>query len=84
MRKIIFIDEVDYEKVEWGLTKNLVGSHNVGAKRVKVNLTEYLPGYMHKLHSHPNQDEVIYANWPRFRSFYSCRGKACYFESEQI
>jgi len=58
--KIVLVDEVDYEKVEWGLTKNLVGPQTVGSKRIKVNITEYLPGYVHKPHSHPNQEEVIY------------------------
>lgn len=60
MRKIVLVDEVDYEKVEWGLTKNLVGPQSVGSKKIKVNITEYLPGSVHKLHSHPSQEEVIY------------------------
>jgi len=60
MRKIISVNEVDYEKVEWGLTKTLIGPQNIGSKKLKVNITEYLPGHVHKLHSHPNQEEVIY------------------------
>ncbi|TET07384.1 cupin domain-containing protein [Candidatus Aerophobetes bacterium] len=60
MRKILLVNEVDYERVEWGLTKTLVGPQNVGSKKLKVNITEYLPGHVHKLHSHPNQEEVIY------------------------
>ncbi len=60
MRRVVSVDEVDYEKVEWGLTKNLVGPQRTGSKNLKVNITEYLPGYVHKLHSHPKQEEVIY------------------------
>ncbi|NIR17895.1 MAG: cupin domain-containing protein [Desulfobacterales bacterium] len=60
MRKVVLVDDVKYEKVDWGLTKNLVGPQNVESKRLKVNITEYLPGYVHKLHAHPGQEEVIY------------------------
>lgn len=60
MRKVVLADEVAFEKVDWGLTKNLVGPHSVGSQYLKVNITEYLPGYVHTLHSHPNQEEVIY------------------------
>lgn len=59
-REVILINQVDYEKVSWGLTKTLVGPQNVDSKRVKVNITEYLPGHVHELHSHPNQEEIIY------------------------
>lgn len=60
MRKIVLIDEIEFQKVDWGLTKNLIGPKSVGSERIKVNITEYLPGYIHKLHVHPNQEEVIY------------------------
>ncbi len=60
MRKVVVADEVAFEKVDWGLTKNLVGPQTAGSVYLKVNITEYLPGYVHKLHSHPNQEEVIY------------------------
>ena len=60
MRKIVLSDSVAFQKVEWGLTKNLVGPASVGSKKIKVNITEYLPGYTHALHVHPTQEEVIY------------------------
>ncbi|MGA2960744.1 MAG: cupin domain-containing protein, partial [Candidatus Korobacteraceae bacterium] len=28
--------------------------------KVQVRITEYLPGYVHTLHVHPSQDEIIY------------------------
>ena len=46
--------------IDWGLTKNLVGPESMGSEMIKVNITEYLPGYQHKLHVHPTQEEVIY------------------------
>jgi uncharacterized RmlC-like cupin family protein len=60
MAEIIVADEVEYEKVDWGLTKELVAPQTVGSRRVKVKITEYLPGHVHKAHVHPNQEEVIY------------------------
>ena len=60
MRKVVLIDEIPFQKVDWGLTKNLVGPESVGSKNIKVNITEYLPGFTHKLHVHPTQEEVIY------------------------
>ena len=57
---VILVDEVQYERVDWGLTKNLVGPNTVKSKKLKVNITKYLPGYVHKLHAHPDQEEVIY------------------------
>ena len=60
MHKIVLIDEIPFQEVDWGLTKNLVGPESAGAKNIKVNITEYLPGFTHKLHVHPTQEEVIY------------------------
>lgn len=60
MRKIVLIDEIEFQKVDWGLTKNLIGPASAGSEKIKVNITEYLPGYTHELHVHPNQEEVIY------------------------
>jgi mannose-6-phosphate isomerase-like protein (cupin superfamily) len=60
MGEIVQVDEVAYEEVEWGLTKEIIAPQTVGSKRVKVKITEYLPGYSHTLHVHPNQEEVIY------------------------
>ena len=60
MRKVVLSDAVEFQTVDWGLTKNLVGPESMGSEKVKVNITEYLPGYSHKLHVHPNQEEVIF------------------------
>ena len=53
-------EERQYVPVEWGRTKNLFGIENVGAKYLRINITEYAPGTEHKLHRHPGQEEVIY------------------------
>ena len=60
MAEVVAADDVEYESVEWGLTKELITPKTVGSKKVKVKITEYLPGYIHKLHVHPHQEEVIY------------------------
>ncbi|MGD8230297.1 MAG: cupin domain-containing protein [Desulfobacteraceae bacterium] len=60
MTKIVLADDVKYEKVDWGLTKELIAPQTVGARNVKIKITEYLPGYAHKLHTHPDQEEIIY------------------------
>jgi len=60
MQKIVLSDKIEFQKVDWGLTKNLIGPASTGSKKIKVNITEYLPGYTHKLHVHPTQEEVIY------------------------
>ena len=53
-------EERQYGPVEWGRTKNLFGVENVGAKYLRINITEYAPGTEHKLHKHAGQEEVIY------------------------
>jgi quercetin dioxygenase-like cupin family protein len=53
-------DEREYVSVEWGKTKNLFGAENVEAKYLRINITEYAPGTEHKLHRHPDQEEVIF------------------------
>lgn len=60
MSKIVLTDEIDFYDVAWGLTKDLVGPESTGSEHIKINITEYLPGYTHKLHMHPDQEEVIY------------------------
>jgi len=60
MKRTVQADDVEFYKVDWGLTKNLVGPESMGSEKLKVNITEYLPGYKHKLHVHPTQEEVIY------------------------
>ena len=60
MAKIFREDDIEFEKVEWGLTKELVAAHTVGSKKIKVKITEWLPGHVHERHNHPDQEEVIY------------------------
>ena len=58
--KVIREDEREYISVDWGKTKSLFGPENVGARYLKINMTEYAPGTEHKLHRHPDQEEVIF------------------------
>ena len=60
MAKIFMEDEIEFDTVAWGLTKELVNPQTVGAKKVKVKITEWLPGHVHKKHVHPDQEEVIF------------------------
>ena len=60
MSKVIHIDYIAFSEVDWGLTKEIIAPGTVGAKKVKVKITEYLPGYVHRLHVHPNQEEIIF------------------------
>ena len=53
-------NEKEFQSVDWGKTKNIFGIENVGAKYLKINITEYAAGTAHKLHRHPEQEEVIY------------------------
>ena len=50
----------EFVSVDWGKTKNIFGTKNVGAKYLKINITEYASGGEHKLHRHPDQEEVIF------------------------
>lgn len=56
--------DIAFETVEWGLTKVLVGRTAPEGRgrtdKVLVKITEYLPGFVHKAHVHPDQDEVIF------------------------
>jgi quercetin dioxygenase-like cupin family protein len=49
-----------FVKVDWGRTMSLFGPESVGARFVRVKITEYGPGIEHKRHRHPDQEEVIY------------------------
>ena len=53
-------NEGEFKLTEWGKTKNIFGSENVGTKYLQINITEYAPGTEHKLHNHPKQEEVIF------------------------
>jgi uncharacterized RmlC-like cupin family protein len=59
-RQVVLNDDVPFRQVDWGLTKDLVGPEHMGAEKIRVKITEYLPGYSHKLHMHPMQEEVIF------------------------
>jgi len=53
--------EAPFHSVAWGRTKGLVAKESVACSdKVQVRITEYLPGYVHKLHVHPAQDEIIF------------------------
>ena len=53
-------EEGEFRSVDWGETKVIFGPENVAAKYLRISITEYAPGTEHKLHSHPEQEEVIY------------------------
>jgi len=59
----VILNEKDapFYTVDWGRTKGLVAKESVACSdKVQVRITEYLPGYVHKLHVHPTQDEIIF------------------------
>ena len=60
MAKILKEEDIQFEKVAWGLTKELINPQIAGAKKIKVKITEWLPGHVHKEHMHPDQEEVIF------------------------
>ena len=53
-------DEREFRPMDWGKTKNLFGPENVAAKYLRINITEYAPGTEHKLHRHPDHEEVLF------------------------
>lgn len=60
--KVVFdADVIPFTKVEWGQTKELVGKFcEARSDKVLIKITEYLPSHTHKLHVHPNQEEIIF------------------------
>jgi quercetin dioxygenase-like cupin family protein len=63
MNDKVILNEKDapFYTVDWGRTKSLVAKESVAfSDKVQVRITEYLPGYVHKLHVHPTQDEIIF------------------------
>jgi quercetin dioxygenase-like cupin family protein len=63
MRDKVILNEsaAPFYAVDWGRTKGLVAKESAAySDKVQVRITEYLPGYVHKLHVHPTQDEIIY------------------------
>jgi mannose-6-phosphate isomerase-like protein (cupin superfamily) len=59
-RQAVLAGDVPFRQVAWGLTKDLVGPERMGSEHVRIKITEYQPGFSHKLHMHPTQEEVIY------------------------
>ncbi len=63
MQDKVILNEKDalFYAVDWGRTKGLVAKESIACSdKVQVRITEYLPGYVHKLHVHPTQDEIIF------------------------
>jgi uncharacterized RmlC-like cupin family protein len=59
-RQTLLAVDVPFRQVAWGLTKDLLGPECMGSERIRIKITEYQPGFSHKLHVHPTQEEVIY------------------------
>ena len=59
-RQVVLNGEIPFRQVDWGLTKDLVGPERMGAEHIRLKITEYQPGFTHKLHMHPTQEEVIF------------------------
>ena len=59
-RQVVLNGDIPFRQVDWGLTKDLVGPERMGSEKIRLKITEYQPGYSHKLHMHPAQEEVIF------------------------
>jgi uncharacterized RmlC-like cupin family protein len=59
-RQVVLHGDIPFRQVDWGLTKDLVGPERMGSEKIRLKITEYQPGYSHKLHMHPAQEEVIF------------------------
>ena len=57
---VVMEGDREFRHVDWGRSKSLIGPENVGAKYLKIGITEYAPGTVHKLHRHTGQEEVIF------------------------
>ena len=57
-------ESVPFVDVEWGRTKVLAGLGPSGGGKpceaVEFKVTEFLPGYSHRLHVHATQVEILY------------------------
>lgn len=59
-RTVQIIDNIPFNKVDWGQTKELVGRYCVAkSENLLVKITEYLPHFQHSPHVHTEQEEVI-------------------------
>ena len=59
-RIVVRESEREFVSADWGRRKILIDPKSVGAKNLRVSITEYAPGTEHAKHRHPNQEEVIY------------------------
>jgi len=59
-RQVVVNGDIPFRRGDWGLTKDLVGPERMGSEKIRFKITEYQPGYSHKLHMHPTQEEVIF------------------------
>jgi quercetin dioxygenase-like cupin family protein len=59
-RQAVLAGDVPFRQVDWGLTKDLVGPERMGSENIRIKITEYRPGFSHKLHVHPKQEEAIF------------------------
>ncbi|MHB8909559.1 MAG: cupin domain-containing protein [Syntrophales bacterium] len=59
-RQVVLHGDIPFRQVEWGLTKDVVGPERMGSEMIRFKITEYQPGFTHKLHMHPAQEEVIF------------------------
>ena len=59
-RQVVLNGDIPFRQVDWGLTKDLVGPERMGSEKIRFKITEYQPGFTHKLHMHPAQEEVIF------------------------
>ncbi|GEM_PF-559645 len=60
--KVVFNeDSIPSVSVDWGRTKELVGKFcKARSEHILVKITEYLPGYIHSMHVHAIQEEMIF------------------------
>ena len=59
-RQVVLHGDIPFRQVDWGLTKDLVGPERMGSEKIRLKITEYQPGYSHKLHMHPAQEEIVF------------------------
>jgi uncharacterized RmlC-like cupin family protein len=59
-RQVVLHGDIPFRQVDWGFTKDVVGPERMGSEKIRLKITEYQPGYSHKLHMHPTQEEVIF------------------------
>ncbi len=62
--RVYAADSVPFDDVEWGRTKVLAGldpsDGGQACEAAEFKVTEFLPGYSHRLHVHPAQTEILY------------------------